>query len=328
MKLSIVVPVFNEELNLNLLHERLARVAGHAADDYEIIFVNDGSADGSLAAISRLCEQDPHVRYVSLSRNFGHQIASTAGLDRATGDAVVLIDADLQDPPEVIAEMVDRWRRGAAVVYGRRRARLGESAFKKWTAHLFYRMLSRISDVNIPLDTGDFRLMDRRVVDVLRTCRENPRFLRGLVAWIGFKQEAAEYERAGRHAGQSNYTIGKMIHLAWAGACAFSLVPLQLASWCGGLMLLSGLILAMVLGVRAIFSHQTTSGQTLLACGILLMLLIAGVQLLILGVVARYIGCILQSVQDRPLYVVESQGGWDRSGNDGSSTAARTGTEI
>lgn len=242
MKLSIVVPVFNEELNLGLLHERLGAVAGRAAEEYEIVFVNDGSRDGSLAVMRRLCEQDPHVRYISLSRNFGHQIASTAGLDHATGDAVVLIDADLQDPPEVIAEMVERWRGGAAVVYGRRIARLGESAFKKWTAHLFYRVLSRISDVSIPLDTGDFRLMDRRVVEVLRTCRENPRFLRGLVAWIGFKQEAVEYERAGRHAGKSNYTLGKMARLAWAGACSFSLVPLQLAMWCGLLLLLAGLI--------------------------------------------------------------------------------------
>jgi dolichol-phosphate mannosyltransferase len=326
MKLSIVVPVFNEELNLSLLHERLAGVADRAADDYEIIFVNDGSADGSLAAMGRLCERDPHVRYVSLSRNFGHQLASTAGIDRATGDAVVLIDADLQDPPEVIAEMVDRWRRGAAVVYGRRRARLGESAFKKWTAHLFYRMLSRIADVNIPLDTGDFRLMDRRVVDVLRSCRENPRFLRGLVAWIGFKQEAVEYERAGRHAGQSNYTFGKMLRLAWAGACSFSLVPLQLATWCGVLLLLAGLIPAVVMAIRAIFSSVPIPGWAMLGCG---MMALAGVQLLVLGIVARYIGCILQSVQGRPLYVVESQGGWDRPANQPlAEPASRSGIEI
>jgi dolichol-phosphate mannosyltransferase len=325
MKLSIVVPVFNEELNLALLHERLTRVAARAADDYEIIFVNDASTDGSLAALLRLCDLDPHVRYVSLSRNFGHQLASTAGVDRATGDAVVLIDADLQDPPEVIAEMVDRWRRGAAVVYGRRRARLGESAFKKWTAHLFYRVLGRISDVNIPLDTGDFRLMDRRVVDVLRSCRENPRFLRGLVAWAGFRQEAVEYERAGRHAGKSHYSLSKMIRLAWAGACAFSLVPLQLASWCGGVMFLIGLILAMVLGLRAIFSSAAVSGWAMLGCG---MLTLAGVQLLILGIVARYIGCILQGVQGRPLYVVESQGGWDRSGSNVPAGSGRSGIEI
>ena len=325
MKLSIVVPVFNEELNLGLLHERLARVAAGASDDYEIIFVNDASADGSLAAMGRLCDQDPHVRYVSLSRNFGHQLAGTAGLDRATGDAVALIDADLQDPPEVIAEMVDRWRRGAAVVYGRRRVRLGESAFKKWTAHLFYRVLSRISDVNIPLDTGDFRLMDRRVVDVLRSCRENPRFLRGLVAWIGFKQEAVEYERAGRHAGRSNYSLGKMIRLAWAGACAFSLVPLQLAFWCGALLVLAGLIPAVILALRAIFSGAAVSGWAMLGCG---MMTLAGVQMLILGVVARYIGCILQSVQGRPLYVVESQGGWDRPGSDALAGSAKSGIEI
>ncbi len=305
--MSIVVPVYNEEPNLDLLHERLSQVAARVADDYEIILVNDGSTDGSLGSIQRLCRQDRHVRYVSFSRNFGHQPASTAGLDRATGDAVVLIDADLQDPPEVIAEMVDRWRAGVAVVYGRRRVRHDESAFKKGTAHLFYRLFNRISEVNIPLDTGDFRLIDRRVVQVLRTCRENPRFLRGLVAWAGFKQEAVEYDRAGRHAGQSHYTLTKMLKLAWAGACSFSTVPLQLASWMGGLLVAAGLVLAIVLVVRAIVAGAV-EGWAILGCG---MVLLAGVQLLAVGILGRYVGCILQGVQGRPVYVVESEGGWE-----------------
>ncbi len=309
MKLSIVVPVFNEEPNLDLLHQRLSRVAAGAADDYEIILVNDGSTDGSLEAMRRLCRQDPHVRYVSFSRNFGHQPASTAGLDRATGDAVVLIDADLQDPPEVITEMVARWRAGAAVVYGKRRIRHEESAFKKGTAHLFYRLFNRISEVNIPLDTGDFRLIDRRVVQVLRTCREDPRFLRGLVAWAGFRQEAVEYDRAGRHAGQTHYTLTKMLRLAWAGACSFSTVPLQLASWAGGLLVAAGLVLAIVLVLRAIVSG-TVQGWAILGCG---MMLLAGVQLLAAGILGRYVGCILRGVQGRPIYIVESQGGWDQT---------------
>ncbi len=319
MKLSIVVPVLNEEPNLSLLYERLQRVATASADDYEIIFVNDGSTDGSLAAMGRLHERDPRVKCISLSRNFGHQIASTAGLDRASGDAVVLIDADLQDPPEVIAEMVARWRSGAAVVYARRRVRHDESFLKKATAHLFYRLLNRISDVDIPLDTGDFRLIDRRVVQVLRRCRENPRFLRGLVAWAGFRQDAVHYDRAGRHAGQSKYRVGKMFNLAWAAACSFSVVPLQLGFWFGSAAILLSLLLGVVLIVQR-FCGVPVEGSSLLACALFLL---GGVQLVTLGIASRYVGYILQTVQNRPLYVVESQRGWDDVTEDAATDVTR-----
>ena len=298
-------------LNLSLLHERLARIAARAADDYEIIFVNDGSADGSLAAMGPPLRPGP-ARPLHLSqpqlRPPGSPVppASTARPAMPWSSSTPISRIPPRSSP--------KWSTGRAAAQRSSTDAAGpvlaSPLSRSGPRHLFYRMLSRISDVNIPLDPGDFRLMDRRVVDVLRSCREF-HCLRGLVAWIGFKQEAAEYERAGRHAGRSNYTLGKMIRLAWAGACA-SLVPLQLAFWCGGLLLLAGLIPAIVLALRAVFSCDSVSGWAMLGCG---MMTIAGVQLLILGVVARYIGCILQSVQGRPLYVVEAQGGWDRPGN-------------
>lgn len=322
MKLSVIVPVYNEESNIEPLYQRLRAVIARVADDYEIIFVNDGSADGSLAAVCRLREQDPRVKCISFSRNFGHQLASTAGLDRASGDAVVLIDADLQDPPEVIEEMVARWREGAAVVYARRRVRYDESIFKKATAHLFYRLLNRISEVDIPLDTGDFRLVDRQVVAVLRGCRENPRFLRGLVAWAGFRQDAVYYDRAGRHAGQSKYTLGKMLKLAWAAACSFSQVPLELGLWLGGVAICISVLLGGVLVVQKLCG-QPVQGYSLVASALFL---VGGVQLVVLGIVSRYVGYILRAVQNRPLYIVESQRGWEddpASPNNGCAVASK-----
>ena len=306
MKLSIVVPVFDEQDNLQPLHARLAAVATDCADEHEIVFVNDGSRDDSLAVMKALAKRDPCVKYVSFSRNFGHEIASTAGLDAASGDAVVLIDADLQDPPELIPELLAKWRDGAAVVYARRRARAGESAFKRATSYLFYRILNALSDVEIPADTGDFRLMDRRVVAALCQCRENPRFVRGLVSWVGFRQEALYYDRDERHAGETKYNLAKLLNLSWEAVCAFSLVPLRLAMWLGSIITGLSVLLTLIVVYQKLTGRIDEPGYAMLACGIFFL---GGVQLLTLGILAQYVGYVFRSTQQRPLYVVEERGG-------------------
>ncbi|HEX2268953.1 MAG TPA: glycosyltransferase family 2 protein, partial [Pyrinomonadaceae bacterium] len=232
--LSVIVPCYNEEAVLRATHERLTTVlAGMSMLDYELIFVNDGSHDDTQLILTQLQLVDPHVRVLLLSRNFGHQIAVTAGIEAASGDAVVIIDADLQDPPEVIPQMVQLWREGNDVVYGLRIDRHGESKFKLWTAKIFYRLINRLSETKMPFDTGDFRLIDRRVVEVINAMPERARFLRGMVSWAGFRQISLPYERAARHAGTSKYPLTKMIHFAMDGIISFSLVPLKLAIWTG-----------------------------------------------------------------------------------------------
>jgi len=311
MKLSIVVPVYNEEANLAALHTRLSRVAVACADEHEIIFVDDGSTDGSGAVIAGLIREDLSVRLIGFSRNFGHEMATTAGLDRADGDAVVIIDADLQDPPEVIAELVERWRAGVDVVYARRRRREGESVFKRFTSFAFYRVIRALAEVDIPADTGDFRLMDRRVVEVLRRCRENPRFVRGLVSWAGFRQEAVFYDRAERHAGETKYNFAKLVRLSWEAICAFSLVPLRAAGWLGALVMLLSFALTAHVAYHRLFLGLPIKGYALLACGLFFL---GGVQLLVLGVLSQYIGHIFRHTQNRPLYVVGQSAGWSRIG--------------
>jgi glycosyltransferase involved in cell wall biosynthesis len=321
MKLSIVVPVFNEAGNLGPLHERLTRVARACADDYEIILVDDGSTDASRTIMSDLVRDDAQTRLVALSRNFGHELATTAGLDRADGDAVVIIDADLQDPPEVIAELVARWRAGADVVYARRRRRAGESIAKRATAFAFYRVLNALSEVPIPLDTGDFRLMDRRVVEVLRRCRENPRFVRGLVSWVGFTQTAVLYDRAERHAGETKYNLPKLLRLTWEAICAFSLVPLRLAGWCGGLLLALGVLLGVGMVAGRLVWDIPIGGIAMLTCALLL---IGGMQLVVLAILSQYVGHIFRHTQDRPLYVIDQAQGWSRIAKHTRELAART----
>jgi dolichol-phosphate mannosyltransferase len=306
---SVVVPCFNEEevIQETFRHlveslEKLPRA------EFELVFVDDGSRDRTLEILRELQAAEQRVRVVAFSRNFGHQVAVTAGLEHATGDAVVLIDADLQDPPEVIEEMLRRWRDGVDVAYGVRDEREGESAFKLWTAKAFYRSINRISDTAIPLDTGDFRLMDRSVVDALLNMPERDRFVRGMVAWLGFRQEAVGYKRAARFAGETKYPLRKMLRFALDGILSFSLVPLRLATWLGFAtagMAVVGMIYALLM---RLLTNIWVPGWTLLfiACST-----IGGIQLVFLGVLGEYVGRIYGEVKRRPLYVVRERLGFD-----------------
>jgi len=308
MLLSIVVPCYNEEAVLRATHQRLTSVfADMAGIDYELIFVNDGSRDDTQLILTQLQLVDPHMRVLLLSRNFGHQIAVTAGLEEAAGDAVVIIDADLQDPPEVIPQMVGLWRDGNDVVYGVRIERPGESAFKLWTAKVFYRLINRLSETKMPFDAGDFRLLDRRVVEVVNAMPERARFLRGMVSWAGFRQVELPYERAARHAGESKYPLRKMVHFAMDGIISFSLVPLKLAIWMGFLSIwiaVAGIIVAIV--DRLLDKHLTRGWASLFVA----VLFMGGVQLLSLGIIGEYLGRIYTEVKRRPLYAVQERLGF------------------
>lgn len=308
---SVVVPCFNEDAVLDETHRRL-RAALDAIDaDYEIVYVNDGSKDGTIARLRRLHATDPgHVRVVDLSRNFGHQLAVTAGIDHSAGDAVVLIDADLQDPPELIATFVARWREGYKVVYGVREERHGESAFKRWTAARFYRLLNRLSDVPIPLDTGDFRLMDRVAVDALRRMGEQDRFIRGMVSWVGYRQIAVPYARAPRFAGESKYPFFKMLRFAIDGIVSFSISPLKIVTWLGAAVSVfaaAGMAYAFVL---RLLTSIWVPGWTLLFMSTLLL---GGVQMISLGILGEYVGRIYREVKRRPLYLVQEALGFDKA---------------
>jgi glycosyltransferase involved in cell wall biosynthesis len=307
--ISVVVPCFNEEEVIQATYQRLVEVLGALPDiDFELVFVDDGSRDRTALLLRGFQSADPRVRAVLFSRNFGHQMAVTAGIEHTSGDAVVLIDADLQDPPEIIEQMLVLWRRGAEVVYGTRATRKGEGALKLWTAKTFYRWINRISDTAIPLDTGDFRLMDRKVVDAFLAMPERDRFVRGMVAWLGFRQESVQYQRAARFAGETKYPWRKMVRLALDGALSFSLMPLRLAIWIGfmtaGIAVL-GVVYALL--VR-LFTNQWVPGWTLLfiAC-----LAIGGVQLVCLGAVGEYVGRIYGEVKRRPLYIVRDRLGFN-----------------
>ena len=299
---SVVAPVWNEVATIPLFYDRCRRVLDSLGGTWEIVLVDDGSRDGSREAMCQLCKDDPRVRALIFSRNFGHQIAITAGLDHARGDAVVVIDSDLQDPPEVIAEMVDRWREGYQVVYGQRSARAGETWFKRMTASAFYRLIRQIASVDIPLDTGDFRLMDRVAADALRSMREHHRFVRGMAAWIGYRTTAVVYSRAARHAGETKYPFRKMARLAVDGITNFSYLPLQLATYAGffvaGLSLV-GILAAIV--VRVFLGHELTGQATTLVS----VLFLGGIQLIFLGVIGEYLGRIYDEVKGRPLYLLD-----------------------
>ena len=298
---TIIAPIYNELENIPELYPRMREVMDHTGEPWELILVDDGSTDGSTALIRKLAENDERVRPVIFARNFGHQIAVTAGVDYARGDAVIIIDADLQDPPEVILQLVDQWREGYQVVYAVREERQGESWFKKTTASLFYRLIYRITDVEIPMDAGDFRLMDRKVVDVMKTMREKHRFLRGMSAWVGFKQVGVSYKRQPRFAGETKYPLSKMIKLALNAVTSFSYFPLQMATYMG--FIVAGLS---VLAIPIIVFLRLTTGTALLgqATTLIIVLFLGGLQLISLGVIGEYIGRIYDEAKGRPLYIV------------------------
>lgn len=298
---SIIAPIYNEFENIPALWQRVSQVMDSTGEAWELILVDDGSSDGSTERIRELAAGEPRVRPIIFARNFGHQIAVTAGLDYARGKAIVVIDADLQDPPEVILELAEKWKEGYEVVYAVRSEREGESWFKLFTASMFYRLIYRITDVKIPLDTGDFRLIDRKVVDVMNSMRERHRFLRGMSAWIGFKQVGVEYKRAARVAGVTKYPFKKMLRLALNAITGFSYFPLQVATYFGftaaGLAILAIPVVAVL---RLVGSHFF-EGQTTTLISVLFL---GGVQLISLGILGEYIGRIYDEVKGRPLYVV------------------------
>jgi dolichol-phosphate mannosyltransferase len=298
---SIVAPIYNELENIPELYRRIREVMDSTGETWELVLVDDGSTDGSTEAISQLGKDDRRVRPVIFARNFGHQIAITAGWDYARGDAVITIDADLQDPPEIILEMARKWKQGYEVVYAVRVEREGESWFKLWTASLFYRLIYRITDVKIPLDTGDFRLMDRKVVNVLKNMRERHRFPRGMSAWVGFSQIGVEYKRAARLTGETKYPFRKMFRLALNAITSFSYFPLQVATFFGfasaGIAILAifPVIYLRMTGSQAFFGQATT---------LIAVLFLGGVQLISLGVLGEYIGRLYDEAKGRPLYIV------------------------
>jgi dolichol-phosphate mannosyltransferase len=298
--LSVVAPVFNEEETVAAFVQRVTSVLEGIGEPYEIVLVNDGSRDQSLRVMREMQAKNPRIRIIDFSRNFGHQIAISAGLDYARGQAVAIIDSDLQDPPEVIAELVDRWRAGAEVVYAQRRHRRGETRFKLLTADAFYRLMRRITSVEIPQNTGDFRLLDRKVVNALIEMREHHRFMRGLSAWVGYRQEAVQYDRHERFAGTTKYPLRKMVRFSIDAITSFSTIPLQLATTFGFFLAgisLVGIVVAIVLRIltHAIIGQAST---------LILVLFMGGIQLIFLGILGEYLGRIYDEVRARPLYLV------------------------
>ena len=298
---SIVAPVFNELENIPEFYRRVREVMLAAGQTWELVLVDDGSTDGSTDRIRELAKNDEHVRPVIFARNFGHQVAITAGWDYARGEAVVIMDADLQDPPEVIPELIARWREGFEVVYAIRAEREGETWFKKITAAAFYRIIYRITDVKIPVDTGDFRLLDRKVVDVLKHMRERHRFPRGMAAWVGFRQVGVPYKRAARFAGETKYPFKKMLKLALNAITGFSYFPLQLATYFGFISAGIAIVAIPVVAIMRMTGSQFFGGQ---ATTLIAVLFLGGVQLISLGVLGEYLGRIYDEVKGRPLYVV------------------------
>ena len=298
---SVIAPIYNERDNIPELHRRVSEVMNSTGETWELVLVDDGSTDGSTDMILELAKTDKHIRPVIFARNFGHQIAITAGWDYARGDAVVVIDADLQDPPELILEMAKKWREGYEVVYAVRAEREGESWFKLWTASLFYRLIFRITDVKIPLDTGDFRMMDRKVVNVLKSMRERHRFPRGMSAWVGFKQVGVEYKRAARVAGETKYPFRKMFRLALNAITGFSYFPLQVATFFGFASASVAILAIPVVIYMRINGSLAFEGQ---ATTLIAVLFLGGVQLISLGILGEYIGRLYDEAKGRPLYIV------------------------
>jgi len=297
---TIIAPIYNEIENIPLLYTRVCEVMAQTGEPWEFVMVDDGSSDGSTEAILELKAQDEKVKPVIFARNFGHQIAVTAGLDYSSGEAVIIIDADLQDPPEVILDLIKKWKEGFEVVYAVRSKREGETWFKLFTAAAFYRLIQRITDVNIPMDTGDFRLLDRKVVQVLNGMREKHRFLRGMSVWVGFKQTGVEYERAERFAGETKYPLKKMIRFASDAITGFSYFPLQLAMYLGFIAAGISIISILVVIVLRLTGSQAFFGQ---ATTLIAVLFLGGVQLISIGLLGEYIGRLYDEAKGRPLYI-------------------------
>lgn len=306
IKYSVVVPLYNEELVIHETYRRLKEVMDSLKESYEIIFVNDGSRDRTAQLTKEICSKDANIKFISFSRNFGHQMAITAGMDNSVGQAVIVIDADLQDPPEVMVKMIEKWKEGYEVVYGQRGKRKGETLFKKFTAKIFYRTLRSMTDVDIPVDTGDFRLIDRKVCDALKTIPERNRYVRGLISWLGFKQTGVEFVREERFAGETKYPLKKMIKFAMDAITSFSYKPLKIATYAGGIMSFFTFVYLLFVIFEKIFTTLTVPGWTSM---IALTLFFNGFMFIMLGIIGEYVGRIYDEAKGRPLYIIgEKQG--------------------
>lgn len=306
---SIVVPVFNEQAVLPVMLRRLDLLMQDLDGAVEAIFVDDGSSDCSSIILRAKAKEDPRFRYVGLSRNFGHQIAITAGMEAAAGDAVIVMDADLQDPPEVVGQMIEKWKEGYDVVYGRRLSREGESWFKQWTASLFYRLLERLSSIEIPRDTGDFRLADRKVIDAFLAMPEQDRFVRGMFAWLGFRHTEVPFHRLPRHAGETKYPLLKMLRLAVNGALSFSDAPLRFAIWCGSGVSVLAMLYGLYVTVLWLTNSHLVEGWS---STVVIISFLCGLNMLMTGIMGLYVGRIHAEVKRRPLYIVAQKVGFER----------------
>ncbi|MCS7464352.1 glycosyltransferase family 2 protein [Paenibacillus doosanensis] len=306
IRYTVIVPMFNEQEVIAETYARLKQVMDTLGEPYELLFVDDGSRDRTASIVKEISRNDPCVRMLGFARNFGHQVAITAGMDYAEGDAVVIIDADLQDPPGVIVQMIGKWKQGYDVVYGKRLKREGETWFKKTSAHMFYRMLKSMTSVDIPVDAGDFRLIDRKVCDVMKSLTERNRYVRGLVSWTGFRQTFVEYTREERWAGDTKYPLRKMIRFAVDAIASFSYKPLKLAAYLGFVLSLLSFVYILVIVYQRLFTDTTITGWSSIVA---INLFFNGIVLIILGIIGEYIGRIYDESKGRPLYII-----WDKTG--------------
>ena len=318
-KYSLIVPIYNEEEIIPELYRRLSAVMNRLDGIVELILINDGSRDRSLKLLRELHQKDPRICYLSFARNFGHQIAVTAGLNFVRGQVIIILDADLQDPPELIPDMVEKWRQGYQVVYAQRTQRLNERWFKRFTAYLFYRILKKLADVEIPTDTGDFCLMDRQIVDILNSMPERTRYIRGLRSWVGFEQTAIRFERNPRFAGEVKYTFSKSLALAINGLVSFSIVPLRLSTYLGLVAAVAAIFMALlVLYWRLFVPHSPLTGFTIILMAIFFL---GSVQLVSVGILGEYIGRIYEEVKARPLYTLAEVGGFYHKSSNSTSNS-------
>lgn len=310
IKYSVIVPLYNEELVIEETYKRLTAVMEQTAESYELVFVNDGSRDSTEKLAKQIIANDKRVCLINFSRNFGHQTAISAGMDNARGQAVVVIDADLQDPPEVILDMIAKWKDGYDVVYGKRLVRKGETAFKKVTAKVFYRFLSSLTNIDIPTDTGDFRLIDRKVCDAMKTISEKNRYIRGLVSWVGFKQTSVEYVREERFAGETKYPLKKMLKFASDAITSFSDKPLRIAGYLGNTVSIVSFLYLLYVVIRKLTVGDFGEGW---ASIVAISLFFNGIILVVLGIIGEYIGRIYDECKNRPLYIIEEKIGFDET---------------